>query len=281
MHIFFNLPMDYFVLKSEIEELFRKNNVSELADIDWIMAEVLKKNRSTLPFAQISNEQAEKIRELARQRAKHIPLDYILGKSNFYGYDFKVGKEVLIPRLDTEVLVEQVIKAIKEQNSGKLSLLDVGTGSGAIAITVNLETGVDCTAVDISEGALGLATENAKVKFIKSNLFDNLEDQKFDFVVSNPPYIKSKEIAKLEPEVALNEPILALDGGEDGLKFYKKIVEQAPEHLKHKGMLMFEIGYDEADSVSMLMERDFENIQVIKDYSGNDRVVFGRLKERL
>lgn len=278
--------MNYFVLKHQLEEYFKQHNVYDTADIDWIMVEVLGKNRSLLPFAEISDVAEKKIWELAKERAKHVPLDYIFGKSNFFGYDFKVNRSVLIPRQDTEVLIEQVIKAVKEAALKPQTLLDIGTGSGAIAITLNLETGLNCTAVDISDDALIVAKENAKnlnakVKFLKSDLFENLKDQRFDIVVSNPPYIKSKELESLEPEVVLNEPILALDGGDDGLKFYKKIINCAPDFLNPSGMLFFEIGYDEAKSVTDLMRQDFADIQVIKDYSGNDRVVFGKLKEKL
>ena len=200
------------------------------------------------------------------------------GKTNFYGYDFKVDKNVLIPRLDTEILIEEIIKDIKSR-SGEISVLDIGTGSGAIAVSIQKETGTKVTAVDISKNALEIAKFNAeqndaKIEFILSDLFENVK-QKFDFIVSNPPYIETETIKSLDKEVVLNEPILALDGGADGLDFYKRIIADAPKYLKKNGRLYFEIGYNQASSVSELMKKDFKNIKVLKDYGNNDRVVLG------
>lgn len=276
--------MDYLSLKQKIKKLFENNGIFEDSDIDWIIVYVTGKNRSMLPFlTDISNKDEQKIMEIACERAKHIPLDYILGKSEFFGYEFKVNKNCLIPRLDTEVLVQTVVDEAKKKKE-PVSVLDIGTGSGAIAISVQKETGAIVTAVDISEDALTLAKQNAvlnhaDVRFLHSNLFEAVKDEKFDFVVSNPPYIKTDVIDELDDEVKLNEPILALDGGDDGLKFYKKIISQAKEHLKDSGMIFFEIGFDQADDVSKLLEVDFKEICVIKDYGGNDRVVYATKKD--
>lgn len=276
----------YSFLRKKLEKMFTEEGIDELADIDWIMVEVTGKQRSMLPFIEYSEEDIQKIMEIAKKRAEHIPLGYILGKSYFFGREFKTNSSVLIPRLDTEVLIEQIVKEIKEfqeKKQTRAKVLDIGTGSGAIAITIQKETGADVTAVDVSSKALAVAKENAKnlkadVLFLESDLFENVCGKKFDFIVSNPPYIESAVIESLSPEVRDNEPILALDGGEDGLEFYRKIVLQAPKHLNKNGKLYFEIGYNQAEAVKKLMQNDFKKLQVVRDYSDNDRVVLGEIK---
>ena len=270
-------------LKEKLKTLFEANRIDDFADIDWIMVEVLETQRSMLPFyGEVSAEKEQIIMQAVEKRLKHIPIAYIFGKTNFYGYDLNVNENVLIPRLDTEVLVEKLVEDIKTQN-GKVSVLDIGTGSGAIIIATKKETDAKCYAVDVSEKALEVAKENAKlnnaeIEFIKSDLFENISNLKVDYIVSNPPYIETEVVKTLEPEVVLNEPNLALDGGEDGLDFYRIIVKKSKSHLNKKGKLYFEIGYNQGESVSALMKEDFENIEVIKDYGGNDRVVKGVLK---
>ena len=275
--------MKCFKLKEKLKTLFEANGIDDFADIDWIMVEVLETQRSMLPFyGEISTEKEQLIMQAVEKRLNHIPIAYIFGKTNFYGYDLSVNENVLIPRLDTEVLVEKLVEDIKSQ-SRKVSVLDIGTGSGAIIIATKKETDANCYAVDISEKALAVAKENAKlnnaeIEFIKSDLFENISNLKVDFIVSNPPYIETEVVKTLEPEVVSNEPNLALDGGEDGLDFYRIIVKNAKNHLNKNGSLYFEIGYNQGESVSALMKEDFENIEVIKDYGGNDRVVKGVLK---
>lgn len=287
--------MNYFELKKIYEEKFLKSNIEETADIDWIIVEITGKQRSMLPFiSDFSEDELEKITQALEKRLKHIPFGYIFGKTEFYGREFFVSNDTLIPRIDTEILTltatNFINEKIKDNQSfslnNKVSVLDIGTGTGIIAITLNLETKADVTAVDVSEKALEIAMKNSKnlnsnVKFFRSNLFENIGDEKFDFIVSNPPYIKSNVCLELEPEVRLNEPILALDGGEDGLFFYKSIIEKAKNYLNNDGMLIFEIGYDQGEEVSNLMKKDFENITVVKDYSNNDRVVYGKLRSNI
>lgn len=271
----------YKNLREKLEKLFDDAGVDDYADIDWIMCEVLGKRRSELAFvSEISVEDEAKIMNAAEKRMKHIPLGYIFGKTNFYGYDLMVNENVLIPRLDTEILIETAIKEIKSRENA--TILDIGTGSGAIAIVLNKETNAKTIAVDVSEKALEVAkqnaiTNNAEVEFIHSNLFENLGKIKVDFIVSNPPYIESSVIAGLDKEVRDNEPILALDGGEDGLDFYRVIVKEAKNHLNPNGMLLFEIGYNQGEALKELMKDDFKNVKVIKDYGNNDRVVIGEL----
>ena len=273
--------LDYFGLKKNLEQIFKKAGIEETADIDWIMVEVTGKSRSMLPFhGTFSSEETKQIMDAVEKRLQHIPLAYIFGKTNFYGYDLEVNENVLIPRLDTEILIEKVKNDIISRKD-KVSVLDIGTGSGAIAIVLKKETDADVTAVDFSNGALEVAKNNAKkndaeIKFIHSNVFENVEG-KFDFIVSNPPYIETEVVKGLESEVVDHEPIMALDGGEDGLDFYRQIISEAPKYLNAGGKLYFEIGYNQAEAVSNLMKSGFKDIQVYKDYGDNDRVVTGEI----
>ena len=273
---------NYFDLKNRVLKRFEYAGIDEISDFDWICCEITGKRRSELAFIkEFSIEELEKIKDAVEKRLKHIPLGYIFGKTDFYGYEFIVSQDVLIPRLDTEILVEKVIEEIKNRNTST-SVLDIGTGSGAIAITISKETGSKVTAVDVSEKALEIAKQNAKLNFanvcfVKSDLFDEIQDLKVDIIVSNPPYIESAEIDGLMPEVRDYEPILALDGGITGLEFYEKIAREAKKHLKSKGKLFFEIGYNQGELVSNLVKQNFKNVEVLKDYLGNDRVVIGEM----
>lgn len=221
----------------------------------------------------------ERYFEILDKRKNGMPIQYILGEEDFYGRSFKVLEGVLIPRQDTEISVETILKIIK--NNKINNMLEIGCGTGIVSISVDLETKIDVTAVDISQKAI----ENTKINkekigstitVLKSDLFSNIKN-KFDIIYSNPPYIKSDEIEKLQVEVRKHEPRLALDGGEDGLHFYRKIIEKAPEYLNDRGYLVFEIGHDEAKDICALMEDNFD-VEVIKDLSKLDRVVVGQLR---
>ena len=217
--------------------------------------------------------------ELINKRAEHIPLQHITGIVNFYGREYKVNANVLIPRQDTETLVEEALKVVKPG----MNVLDMCTGSGCIIVSIvhNIPE-VEGTATDISKQALLVAKENAKlnqvsVTFERSDLFDNVTGT-YDVIVSNPPYIRTEEVLKLMPEVRDFEPMEALDGKEDGLYFYRKIMEKCPSYLKPEGHILFEIGYDQGEAVSgLLREAGFKNVAVIKDLAQNDRVVTGML----
>ena len=218
-------------------------------------------------------------------RANHIPLQHITKTQDFMGMTFKVNEHVLIPRQDTEVLVEKALSVMKDGDK----VLDMCTGSGCIAISIAKLKNVDVTAVDISSEALKVASGNAvnlgasNVEFIESNLFDKIKEdstskncKKYDIIVSNPPYIKSLDIEELMVEVKEHEPRLALDGDEDGLKFYKAITKEAKEFLKTGGYLIYEIGCDQGDDLRRIMEENgFTDIEIIKDLAGLDRVCFG------
>ena len=211
------------------------------------------------------------------------PIQYIIGKQEFMGLEFNVNKSVLIPQPDTEILVEKVIEIIKRENK-EISVLDLCTGSGAIGISIKkLTDNTTVTASDISLRALRVARENAEklevdVKFIESDLFENI-NSKFDIIVSNPPYIKSEIIEKL-PEEVKKEPIIALDGGVDGLEFYKNIINNCENYLNEKGFLCLEIGYDQKEDLEKLIEATgkFENIEILRDFGGNYRVIICNLK---
>lgn len=209
---------------------------------------------------------------------KGVPLQHITHRQEFMKMDFFVDENVLIPRPDTEILVEEVIKIAQKYNSPRI--LDLCTGSGAIAISLKkFVPNVDITAVDISEKALEIAQKNAKkletkINFLKSDLFDKLDNKKFDIIVSNPPYIRKDEIKKLSEEVQ-KEPKIALDGGEDGLDFYRIITEQAINYLKTGSFLCFEIGYNQKNDVIKIIEDDqnYKNTYCKKDLYGNDRII--------
>lgn len=217
--------------------------------------------------------------EILEKRQKGIPLQYILGEEDFYGRTFKVIEGVLIPRQDTEISVEKILNII--ENNQINNMLEIGCGTGIVSISVDLESSIDVTAVDISEKAIentriNKEKLNSKIKIINSDLFSNI-NEKFDLIYSNPPYIKSSEIENLQVEVKDYEPRLALDGGEDGLFFYRSIIKSSPEFLNHKGFLVFEIGHDEAEDICNLMKDKFE-VEVYKDLNNLDRVVVGQLK---
>lgn len=251
--------------------------VTDEAEVDWILCEALGVKRSELStFGKTDYKQYRRATDLAVKRAQRKPLDYITGKSYFYGIELAVNDSVLIPRLDTEVLAEQVIKFVN--GSGAKTVLDLMTGSGCIARAVAENTSAAVTASDISEKALAVAIKNldGKAKAVLSDCFDGIEES-FDVIVSNPPYIATAVIDTLEPEVKA-QPTLALDGGEDGLGLYRKIASKAPQYLNENGMLFLEIGYDQRESVTSLLSERFTDIECIKDLCGNDRVIKARLR---
>ena len=231
----------------------------------------------------VSEEEKSRISELVKRRISGEPFQYILGTQEFMSLEFTVTPDTLIPRQDTETLVEFVLD--KTENL-PLSILDIGTGTGCIPISLShFKDNLNCVGIDISEEALKIAQKNAetlkvsdRVTFEKCDILTDFPSKKFDIVVSNPPYIKSDIIPTLQTEVRDFEPNLALDGGIDGLKFYRRICEIAPKILKSGGFLVFEIGFDQAQDVFSIMETNFHNLKITKDLSGNDRVVSGYLK---
>ncbi|MCX5712588.1 MAG: peptide chain release factor N(5)-glutamine methyltransferase [Candidatus Omnitrophica bacterium] len=222
-----------------------------------------------------------------RKRVSGYPLQYILGKADFFGEEFLVTEAVFIPRPETEILVETALKlGLRVKGKGlKLNILDLGTGSGCIAIFLaKLLHGADITATDISVKALEVAKENARlhhvnINFIQGDLFDTypLPLTTYHLIVNNPPYIASQEINKLQPEISF-EPRMSLDGGKDGLDFYRKIIKQAPLYLKDDGILAFEIGFDQLARIEKILQKqpNMRIIDIIRDYAGIERVVIAQ-----
>lgn len=274
--------MTYQALFEEGAEKLKHAGIEECtADVWMLMQEVLHISSAMWLLHRSENiEDAlliEKFRSLIDERAKRYPVQYLIGTTEFMGMSFQVNPSVLIPRQDTEVLVESVLE---EKSKQHLEILDMCTGSGCIGISLALLLGAEVTAVDVSAEALETAKGNcqnlscSQVTFIQSDLFAELEPHQYDIIVSNPPYIPTREIAGLMPEVSVFEPKMALDGQADGLYFYRKMAEEAGQFLKHGGRIYWEIGCEQAEAVtSLLTVNGYEQIQVIKDYAGLNRVV--------
>lgn len=228
---------------------------------------------------EVSEEEEEQYRKALEQRAVHVPLQHLLGYQDFMGLRFQVNEYVLIPRQDTEILVEEAMRYLHDG----MRILDLCTGSGCILLSL-LHYSNDCegVGVDISQEALQVAAQNAellgiKADFLKSDLYEKVTG-KFDLLVSNPPYIERKVIPTLMEEVREYDPYIALDGGEDGLDFYRRIIGGAQDYLKRGGQILMEIGSGQAQAVSeLLREAGFKEIDVCRDFAGLDRVVSGRL----
>ena len=292
-------------------KLLKENNIDEpILKTRIILANILNKTKEYLmvhELEELDEDLVKKFKEDISKLCKNIPIQYITNKQEFMGLEFYVDENVLIPQPDTEILVEETIKICKDAKLNKndvgvallgdpkkeicdnnMKILDLCTGSGAIGISIikNIEK-CDMTLSDISNDALNVAKQNCnnivgaddpvcpqnKIKIIQSDLFENIED-KFDIIVSNPPYIKSNVIKTLDKEVQ-NEPILALDGGEDGLDIYRRIIGQAYEYLNEDGYLCLEIGYDQKEEVIKLIEETnkYKDIYAKKDLANNDRIV--------
>lgn len=225
----------------------------------------------------VDEKRCEKLAQMLDRRLEREPVQYILGHCEFMGLEFAVNKNVLIPRPDTEILVEEVLKF------GPESALDMCTGSGAIAVSLAKYGVGSVTAADISPQAIETAEKNAEkngvaIDFVCGDLFENIRSR-FGAVVSNPPYIARDIIKTLEAQVRDHEPELALDGGPDGLDFYRKIIAAAPGYLLPNGLLAFEIGYDQGAAVGGMMKNSgFADVRVIKDLAGLDRVVLGVMR---
>lgn len=285
-----------------IQELYRwgvlelKNAGILEAELDaWYLLEYVTGIRKAIYYAdprrEISLEQEEQYRACIQERSQRIPLQHITGEQEFMGLSFYVNEHVLVPRQDTETLVEEALKVVKDGDR----VLDMCTGSGCILLSLLKLTKASDIAgvgVDVSGDALEVAKRNAKsildiekfpgnIEFIQSDLFQEVpEDQKFDLIISNPPYIPTKVIEGLEDEVKLHDPWIALDGKEDGLHFYKEIIKESTKYISPEGWLMFEIGHDQGEAVKKLMEESgYTKILVKKDLAALDRVVIGMYNE--
>ena len=264
-------------------------------DARLLLEYVCETDRNTLLAhgdREVTQEEYKRYQELLEKRAAHVPLQHLTGHQDFMGLDFLVNDQVLIPRQDTEILVEEVLRNLHDG----MRILDMCTGSGCILLSL-LQYSNDCegVGVDLSEEALQVARANydrlkrekpeMKAVFVKSDLFREAAEfsgeDKFDLIVSNPPYIRTDVVEGLMPEVRDHEPRMALDGLEDGLHFYREITREATKYLVNGGSLYYEIGYDQAEAVRDIMEQEgFTEIQVVQDYAGLDRVVYGTLLRR-
>lgn len=273
------------ILKKEINNLKQNNIENSTLKAKILLANILNVKKEYLLIhseEEIKQEDKIKYENCIKELIKGKPLQYITNKQEFMGLDFYVDENVLIPQPDTEILVEKAIEIAETTQKNKI--LDMCTGSGCIAISLAKKiNNAQIIAVDISNNALNVANKNAinnnvenKIKFINSDMFNNIEE-KFDIIVSNPPYIETETINKLEIEVQ-NEPHLALDGGIDGLKFYKIIANNAFKYLNENGYLLLEIGYNQQNSVTQLLQDigKYKNIETVKDLGGNYRVVIAR-----
>ena len=273
--------MEYRTLYDMGAEELKEAGVEEAAlDARLLLEEVCGTDRNDLLVHGdhlVAEDQLERYMECIDLRSKRIPLQHILGYQEFMGLKFKVTPDVLIPRQDTETLVEEVMRNLHDG----MRILDMCTGSGCILLSL-LRYSNDCvgTGCDLSEAALQVAQENARAlsleaEFIQSDLFEKVQG-KYEIIVSNPPYIPSQEILTLLDEVRDHDPLMALDGREDGLYFYKEIIKGAGQHLHPGGMLFFEIGCTQAEDVSRyLKEAGYKEVTVCKDLAGLDRVVSG------
>lgn len=273
------------ILKWSKEYLEKKDVTSARLNAEYIIAHVLKYDRLSLYLnyeKPLLIKEKKEIKDLLKKRAEDkIPLQYLIGEEEFYGYKFEVNTNVLIPRPETERLVEESIKLIV--NILEPMVLDIGTGSGAIAISIAKEIPASkVLGVDISDKALEVANRNKELnevnnlKFLKSDIFSNIKFNNFDLIISNPPYIAEEEYITLMPEVKDHEPKLALLAKDSGNYFYKEISKNAMKFLNDNGILAFEIGYNQGEIVKNLMEKNnFKNVKIIKDYNNIDRVVLG------
>lgn len=260
-------------------------------DARFLLEEVCGTNLQTLlvfPEKKVTEEEVNQYRAFIQRRKDREPTAMILGEWDFMGLTFRLNKSTLIPEQDTEILVETALEELKRRGLGEapLRILDLCTGSGCILLSLLHELrNADGLGTDLSEEALEAARENAvrlglqeRAAFRQGDLWEPVGDERFDLIVSNPPYVPTEVIPTLEPEVRCGEPYAALDGGEDGLVFYRRIMREAAGHLKPSGIIIVESGFDEAPQIAALMQdQKLRGIRTVKDYGGLDRVVLGAL----
>lgn len=263
-------------------------------DARFLLEEVCGTNLQTLlvfPEKKVTEEEVNQYRAFIQRRKDREPTAMILGEWDFMGLTFRLNKSTLIPEQDTEVLVETALEELKRRGLGEapLRILDLCTGSGCILLSLLHELrNAGGLGTDLSEEALEAARENAvrlglqeRAAFRQGDLWEPVGDERFDLIVSNPPYVPTEVIPTLEPEVRCGEPYAALDGGEDGLVFYRRIMREAAGHLKPSGIIIVESGFDEAPQIAALMQdQKLRGIRTVKDYGGLDRVVLGALSIR-
>lgn len=271
----------------EAKNILKSNNFEDSNIIaKELLSYVLKKDKVYLTINldnDLTDIEYDEFTKCIKEIIDGKPLQYITQKQEFMGMKFFVNEDVLIPQPDTEILVETVLDICKRYGKQSLRILDLCTGSGAIAISLSKILNTQVFASDISTKALKVAEKNnvlnnSKVEFIESNLFEQINGEKFDIIVSNPPYIKNEEIKSLSKQVQ-NEPYIALAGGEDGLDFYRKIIDEAYKHINKNGYLCLEIGYDQKEDLIKLIKQNenYEYENCIKDLSNNDRCIIAKI----
>ena len=285
------------ILKSAIEKLKKSEIEFPEINADTLLAYILSCDRANLytnPDDLINDSDICKYNELIHKRASHVPLQYITKRVEFMSLDFVVDEGVLIPRPETEILVEAVIKKTdnKLYHDRKIIIIDIGTGSGNIAVSLAKNiSNVKIYASDISREALTVANENVlrhdvtdQIHLLHGNVFEafssNVKKGQVDFIVSNPPYVSKSESKNLEPELIDHEPLLALIGGVDGLFFYKQIIKDAADWIKPGGYLIIEIGETQANSIIKLMQNElhYDEIEIINDLQGKERIISAKIK---
>ncbi|MCI6857771.1 MAG: peptide chain release factor N(5)-glutamine methyltransferase [Eubacterium sp.] len=273
---------------TQVRRELKEAGIEDYECESWMLLDWLLHIDRAEYYSNLEKEVEARDRELlfsvVEKRRKHIPLQYLMKECEFMGLSFFVDERVLIPRQDTECLVELAMEEIKKRQ-GVCRVLDLCTGSGCIGLSLaKLCPGISVTLSDVSEGALAVAAKNSEKLqvrpcLVRSDLFDNIPGT-FHYIVSNPPYIPSRIVEGLMPEVREYEPRLALDGGEDGLNFYRKIIRRAGEHLEDGGRLFFEIGAKQGEDLRRLMEEHgYINVQVKRDLAGLDRIVTGTFQK--
>ena len=271
----------------EAKNILKSNNFEDSNIIaKELLSYVLKKDKVYLTInldSDLTDIEYVEFTKYIEQIIDGKPLQYITQKQEFMGIDFFVNEDVLIPQPDTEILVETVLDICKRYGNQSLRILDLCTGSGAIAISLSKILNTQVFASDVSTKALEVAEKNnvlnnSKVEFIESNLFEQINGEKFDKILSNPPYIKNEEIGSLSKQVQ-NEPYIALSGGEDGLDFYRKIIDEAYKYINKNGYLCLEIGYDQKEDLIKLIKQNenYEYENCIKDLSNNDRCIIAKI----
>lgn len=271
----------------EAKNILKSNNFEDSNIIaKELLSYVLKKDKVYLTINldnDLTDIEYDEFTKCIKEIIDGKPLQYITQKQEFMGMKFFVNEDVLIPQPDTEILVETVLDICKRYGKQSLRILDLCTGSGAIAIPLSKILNTQVFASDVSTKALEVAEKNnvmnnTKVEFIESNLFEQINGEKFDIIVSNPPYIKNEEIKSLSKQVQ-NEPYIALAGGEDGLDFYRKIIDEAYKHINKNGYLCLEIGYDQKEDLIKLIKQNenYEYENCIKDLSNNDRCIIAKI----
>ena len=275
------------VINSACKELKKNKIFSALLDSELLLSKVIKKDRKYIllnPNKEIDQSEHDSFEDLIIKRSKGKPLAYLTGIKSFWKYDFMINEKVLIPRPDSEIIIEQVLNIYK--NTKNLNFLEIGIGSGCIALSILKEKkSFLATGVDLSKDCIKICRFNAnnlgvsrRIKLIKSDV-DNLIFRKYDLIVSNPPYIKKLDLNKLSKEVKDYEPRLALDGGLEGLSIIRKVIKKSSELIKINGKLILEIGHDQREPVKkMLNENNFYVNEILKDLAKNDRCIISTKK---